>query len=36
MVSFEDPLYQKIVAALPAGTSPDDYVASIEVTARKP
>jgi arsenite methyltransferase len=36
MVNFEDPLYQKIVAALPAGTSPDDYVASIEITARKP
>jgi SAM-dependent methyltransferase len=36
MVSFEDPLYQKIVAALPAGTSPDDYIASVEITARKP
>ena len=36
MVSFEDPLYQKIVAALPAGASPDDYVASVEITARKP
>ena len=36
MVSFEDPLYRKIVAALPAGASPDDYVASVEITARKP
>ena len=36
MVSFEDPLYQKIVAALPTGASPDDYVASVEITARKP
>jgi ubiquinone/menaquinone biosynthesis C-methylase UbiE len=36
MVSFEDPLYQKIVAALPAGTSPDDYIASVEITAHKP
>ena len=36
MVSFEDPLYQKIVAALPAGAIPDDYVASVEITARKP
>ena len=36
MVNFEDPLYQKIVAALPAGTTPDDYIASVEVTARKP
>ncbi len=36
MVSFEDPLYQKIVAALPVGTKPDDYIASVEITARKP
>jgi SAM-dependent methyltransferase len=36
MVSFEDPLYQKIVATLPAGTSPDDYIASVEITAHKP
>ena len=36
MVSFEDPLYQKIVAALPVGTRPDDYIASVEVTARRP
>jgi arsenite methyltransferase len=36
MVGFEDPLYQKIVAALPAGTSPDDYIASVEVTSCKP
>ena len=36
MVSFEDPLYQKIVAALPAGASPDDFIASVEITARKP
>jgi arsenite methyltransferase len=36
MVSFEDPLYQKIIAALSAGTSPDDYIASVEITARKP
>jgi arsenite methyltransferase len=36
MVSFEDPLYQKIVATLPAGSSPDNYIASVEITARKP
>jgi len=36
MMSFEDPLYRKIIAALPAGASPDDYVASVEITARKP
>ena len=35
MVSFEDPLYRKIVAALPAGTSPDDFIASVEITAHK-
>jgi len=36
MVSFEDSLYQKILAALPAGTKPDDYIASVETTALKP
>jgi arsenite methyltransferase len=36
MTSFEDPLYQKIVAHLPAGTDPSDYITSLEVTARKP
>ncbi|MFN3409066.1 MAG: arsenite methyltransferase [Limisphaerales bacterium] len=36
MEHFEDPLYLKIMAALPAGTKPEDYVASVEVTARKP
>lgn len=35
MVSFEDPLYRKIVAALPAGRRPDDYIASVEITAVK-
>jgi len=34
--SFEDPLYQKIAAALPAGTKAADFIASVEVTARKP
>ena len=36
MTSFEDPLYQKIVAHLPAGTDPSNYITSLEVTARKP
>lgn len=36
MEHFEDPLYQKIVAALPPGTGPADFIASVEVTARKP
>ncbi len=36
MTSFEDPLYQKIIAALPTGTQPADFVTSLNVTARKP
>jgi arsenite methyltransferase len=36
MEHFEDPLYQKILTLLPAGTKPEDYIASVEVTARKP
>ncbi|MGA2853724.1 MAG: arsenite methyltransferase [Verrucomicrobiota bacterium] len=35
MAHFEDPLYQKIVEQLPAGTKPADYIASVEVQARK-
>jgi arsenite methyltransferase len=35
LAQFEDPIYQKIVEHLPAGTQPADYVASVEVTARK-
>jgi AhpD family alkylhydroperoxidase len=35
MSHFEDPLYQKIVERLPAGAKPADYIASVEVTARK-
>jgi len=36
MTSFEDPLYQKIAAALPPGTQPADFVTSLNVTARRP
>lgn len=36
MVGFNDPLYQKIVAALPAGTKAGDFVTSLDVAARKP
>jgi arsenite methyltransferase len=36
MVTWEDPLYRKIVAALPAGTRPGDFITSLEITARKP
>jgi AhpD family alkylhydroperoxidase len=36
MVDWQDPLYQKIIAALPAGTKPGEYLTSLEITARKP
>lgn len=36
MVDGQDPLYQKIIANLPAGTKPGEYVTSLEITARKP
>jgi arsenite methyltransferase len=35
MVDWQDPLYQKIIAHLPAGTKPSDYVTSLEITGRK-
>lgn len=35
MESFEDPLYQKIVEHLPAGTKPANFITSLEVQARK-
>jgi SAM-dependent methyltransferase len=34
--SFQDPLYQKIAAALPKGTTAADYVTSLDVLAIKP
>src|SRR5579883_1397331 len=36
MVDWQDPLYQKIIAALPAGAKPGEYITSLEITARKP
>ena len=36
MVDWQDPLYQKIVAGLPAGAKPSDYLTSLEITARRP
>jgi SAM-dependent methyltransferase len=36
MLNFEDPLYKKIMALLPAGAKPSDYITSLEVQARKP
>jgi ubiquinone/menaquinone biosynthesis C-methylase UbiE len=35
MVDCQDPLYQKIIADLPAGAKPSDYITSLEITARK-
>jgi arsenite methyltransferase len=35
MTDWKDPLYQKIVERLPAGTGPGDFITSVEVTARK-
>ncbi len=36
MADWQDPLYTKIIANLPAGAKPSDYITSLEVTARKP
>ncbi len=36
MQESKDPLYQKILQQLPAGRTPADYVASVEIRARKP
>jgi SAM-dependent methyltransferase len=36
METWEDPLYLKILAALPPGSKPSDYITSLEVSARKP
>jgi ubiquinone/menaquinone biosynthesis C-methylase UbiE len=35
LTDWEDPLYQKLIELLPASTKPADYIASVEVTARK-
>jgi SAM-dependent methyltransferase len=35
MADWQDPLYQKIIAHLPQGTKPGDYVTSLEIAARK-
>lgn len=36
MVGWQDPLYQRIIAQLPPGLKPGDYITSLEITARKP
>ena len=35
MTDWKDPLYQKIIAHLPKGSGPEDYITSLEVTACK-
>lgn len=35
LTDWEDPLYQKLIETLPAGSKPSDYVTSLEVQARK-
>ena len=35
MVDWQDPLYTKIIATLPAGAKPSDYITSLEIKARK-
>jgi hypothetical protein len=34
--SFEDPLYAKIAADLPAGTKASDFITSLDIRATKP
>ena len=36
MTDWNGPFYQEIMANLPSGTKPSDYVTSLEVRARKP
>lgn len=36
LVSSSDPLYQKIVAMLPAGATAADYITSVNITASRP
>ncbi len=35
MTSWQDPLYQRILGQLPAGSRPADYITSLDVSARK-
>jgi arsenite methyltransferase len=36
MTSFQDPLYQKILEALPRGAKASDYITSLDISAKKP
>ena len=35
MTNWEDPLYQRIVASLPAGSKPSDFITSLDVVATR-
>lgn len=36
MTDWQDPLYKRIIAALPPGSRPSDYITSLDIAARKP
>lgn len=36
MTDWQDPLYRRIIEALPKGSKPSDYITSLDVVARKP
>lgn len=36
LTNWDDPLYRKIMASLPPGTTPGDFVTSLDMAARKP
>jgi arsenite methyltransferase len=36
MTNWEDPLYRRVVAALPGGAKPSDYITSLDIAAKKP
>jgi arsenite methyltransferase len=36
MTNWDDPLYRRIVAALPTGSKPSDFITSLDMSARKP
>ncbi len=35
MTSWQDPLYRRIIAGLPAGSTPGEYITSLDIAARK-
>lgn len=36
LMNWDDPLFKKILAALPAGTTAGDFITSLDIAARKP